>query len=82
MPGDLPYRVETVPGYGRVLVSARDLGPWELVLEDTCLVLAPCDTPVCLVCLGEVAGDMSRVRCPRVFEMLSRSLGSAYSLLG
>ena len=55
----VPYNIETLPGCGRVLMAARDLAPWELVLEDTCLVVTPCDTPVCLVCLGEVASDMS-----------------------
>ena len=64
MSGNLPYNIETVPGYGRVLVAARDLAPWELVLEDTCLVMAPCDKPVCLACLGEVTSDMLRVTSP------------------
>ena len=54
MSAALPYNIETVPGCGRVLVAARDLAPWELVLEDTCLAVIPCDTPVCLACLGEV----------------------------
>lgn len=80
MSAALPYNIETVPGCGRVLVAARDLAPWELVLEDTCLAVIPCDTPVCLACLGEVL-----VTCheplPRVFQILSRSPGSVYSLL-
>ena len=49
------YNIETVEGMGRVLVAARDILPWELVIDDTCLVLAPNNYPVCLGCLGEVA---------------------------
>ena len=52
-----PNKIESVAGYGRVLVAARDISPWELVLEDTCLVVTPCDVPVCLVCLGEVTSS-------------------------
>ena len=48
------YNIETVEGMGRVLVAARDIQPWELVIDDTCLVLAPNNYPVCLGCLGEV----------------------------
>ena len=48
------YNIETVEGMGRVLVAARDIHPWELVIDDTCLVLAPNNYPVCLGCLGEV----------------------------
>ena len=48
------YNIETVEGMGHVLVAARDIQPWELVIDDTCLVLAPNNYPVCLGCLGEV----------------------------
>ena len=75
MSGALPYNIETVPGYGRVLVAARDLAPWELVLEDTCLVMAPCDTPVCLACLGQVNSDMLRAVNPAIGDFVPRSLG-------
>ena len=49
------FVIETLDGYGRVMVASRDILPWELVLEDTCLVMAPNDVPVCLGCLGQVS---------------------------
>ena len=51
---DKIFTVDTLPGVGRVLTAARDIAAWELVLEDTCLVIAPNDFPVCLGCLGQV----------------------------
>ena len=49
-----PFTIQTLDTYGRVLVAARDISPWELVIDDTCLVVAPNDVPVCLGCLGQV----------------------------
>ena len=51
---DTPFTVQTLDTFGRVLVAARDISPWELVIDDTCLVLAPNDVPVCLGCLGQL----------------------------
>jgi len=36
---------------GRVLVASRDILPWEQVVKDEALVLAPTDRVVCLACL-------------------------------
>ena len=49
-----PWRVESLPGCGRVLTATRDIAPFELLISDTALVLAPNDQPVCLGCLAEV----------------------------
>ena len=43
-----PFTVETLDTWGRVLVATRDIAPWELVLEDTCIATVPNDVPVCL----------------------------------
>jgi len=51
------FVIETLDGYGRVMVASRDILPWELVLEDTCLVMAPNDVPVCLGCLGQLSAE-------------------------
>ena len=40
-----------LPGVGRVLLAARDIAPWERVLEDRAVVVAPTDCRVCLGCL-------------------------------
>ena len=45
-----PFTVETLDTWGRVLVATRDIAPWELVLEDTCIANVPNDVPVCLGC--------------------------------
>ena len=49
-----PWRVDSLPHCGRVLMATRDIAPWELVIADTAVVLAPNDVPVCLGCLNEV----------------------------
>ena len=49
-----PFTVETLDTWGRVLVATRDIAPWELVLEDTCIATVPNDVPVCLGYLGQV----------------------------
>jgi len=49
--GDM-WEVSSLPGVGRVLVASRDILPWEKVVCDTALVLAPTKHPVCLGCLG------------------------------
>ena len=49
-----PFTVETLDTWGRVLVATRDIAPWELVLEDTCIATVPNDVPVCLGCLSQV----------------------------
>ena len=49
-----PWRVESLPDCGRVLTATRDIAPFELVISDTALVLAPNDQPVCLGCLDQV----------------------------
>ena len=49
-----PWRVDSLPNCGRVLIATRDIAPFELVLADTALVMAPNDLPVCLGCLGQV----------------------------
>ena len=50
-----PFTIQTLDTFGRVLVAARDISPWELVIDDTCLVIAPNDVPVCLGCLGQLS---------------------------
>ena len=35
-----------------MLVAARDIAPWELVVSDTALVTVPLDRPACLGCLA------------------------------
>jgi len=49
-----PWRVESLPHCGRVLTATRDIAPFELLISDTALVLAPNDLPVCLGCLDEL----------------------------
>ena len=49
-----PWRVENLPGCGRVLIATRDIAPFELVIADSALALVPNDVPVCLGCLGKV----------------------------
>ena len=56
-----PWRVESLPHCGRVLTATRDIAPFELLISDTALVLAPNDLPVCLGCLDEVRGDSVEV---------------------
>ena len=48
------WRTETRPGVGRVLVAAQDLLPWQEVVQDRAVVVAPL-TRVCLGCLGPLA---------------------------
>lgn len=56
------FSVETRDGYGRVLVAARDISAWQLVIEDSCLVTTPNDVPVCLGCLAGLS-DHSSSEC-------------------
>ena len=49
-----PWRVDSLPHCGRVLIATRDIAPFELVLADSALALVPNDVPVCLGCLGQV----------------------------
>ena len=58
-----PWRVTVLPVVGRVLISTRDIRPWEAVLTDTALVTAPDDCPVCVGCLGTVSGGEVCIRC-------------------
>ena len=53
-----PWRVDSLPNCGRVLIATRDIAPFELVLADTAFVMAPNDLPVCLGCLGQVTVNM------------------------
>ena len=57
------WKVSTLPTIGKVLLAARDIKPWEKVLEDTALVTAPCNSAACLGCLGAVSGEVLCVRC-------------------
>ena len=58
-----PYTISSLPNVGRVLVATNDIQPWELVLEDEALVLAPADVPVCLGCLGQIAEGVICLKC-------------------
>ena len=49
-----PWRVDSLPHCGRVLIATRDIAPFELVIADSALALVPNDVPVCLGCLGQV----------------------------
>ena len=49
-----PWRVDSLPHCGRVLIATRDIAPFELVIADSALALVPNDVPVCLGCLGKV----------------------------
>ena len=63
------FVIENLDGYGRVMVAARDIAPWELVLEDTCLVVAPNDEPVCLGCLGQVYAEHKPTNSVLIIKM-------------
>ena len=42
---------------GRLLVASRDIRPWEAVIEDNAVVVAPGDHPLCVLCLGDLGGE-------------------------
>ena len=42
---------------GRLLVASRDIRPWEAVIEDNAVVVAPGDHPLCILCLGDLGGE-------------------------
>ena len=46
---------------GRLLVAARDIKPWEAVLQDEALVVAPGDHPLCVLCLGNLGEGGSSI---------------------
>jgi len=37
-------------------VASRDIKPWEAVIQDKALVVAPGDHPLCILCLGDLGG--------------------------
>ena len=53
-----PWRVDSLPHCGRVLIATRDIAPFELVIADSALALVPNDVPVCLGCLGKVTKSL------------------------
>merc|ERR1711915_913741 len=58
-----PYTISSLPNVGRVLVATNDIQPWEFVLDDEALVLAPADEPVCLGCLGHIGEGVICLKC-------------------
>ena len=41
-------------------MASRDIKPWEAVIQDKALVVAPGDHPLCILCLGDLGGDQGR----------------------
>ena len=41
-------------------MASRDIKPWEAVIQDKALVVAPGDHPLCILCLGDLGGDEGR----------------------
>ena len=58
-----PWRVDSLPDCGRVLIATRDIAPFELVLADSAVAMTPNDVPVCLGCLGKVTVTLPSSSC-------------------
>lgn len=64
LPTCLPFRVEVTPISGRSLFATRDVTPGEVVVIDEAAIVAPDGPPVCLGCMGDIAGEKKHP-CPR-----------------
>lgn len=75
-----PFQLKVRPGIGRYLEAARDIKPFELVLENRCVAWGTYDDgkPCCLECLGDLdQGDEETLCCGHCnLPLCSKCLGA------